>query len=121
MWRRIEGHSWHQINGKKFFENKDKIDFYVFVTYIPEQGEHKFERFVNEFIIVPSNELEKRIKSKKPSKEMYSFSFHFEKDKITGKYNTIRDHRETIEKTPLTDYSIFLDNWNLITNKLEKE
>jgi len=29
------GHSWHRIHKRKFYRDKNKVQFYVFVTYIP--------------------------------------------------------------------------------------
>lgn len=53
------GHSWHQIKREKFLKDRDKVDFYVFLTYLPLIGEHKLSHFETKFLIVPSAELEK--------------------------------------------------------------
>jgi len=97
------GHSWHQIHKRKFVRDKGKVDFYIFLTYLPKFGEHKLASFENKFIIIPTKKLDKIIE-KKPSgkKEIYSFYFNFEGKKITE----IRD-------AP-TDYSEFLNRWDLI-------
>jgi len=102
------GHSWHQLHRKKFLRDKDKVDFYVFLTYMPKFGEHKLTSFENRFIIVPTKELEKLIKDK-PSgkKEVYSFYFNFEGKKVVEKRDEI------------TDYSEYLNRWNLIKDALE--
>ena len=53
------GHSWYQIREEKLL--KDDIDFYVFLTYKEDFGEHKVQGFQNKFLIVPKEELKSRI------------------------------------------------------------
>jgi hypothetical protein len=43
--------SWHVIFRKKF-RDKERVDFYVFLTYFP-----KYREFENKFIIVPALNL----------------------------------------------------------------
>jgi hypothetical protein len=104
----IRGHSWHQVHKRKFLRDKDKVDFYVFLTYLPRFGEHKLASFENKFVIVPTKDLEKLIMNK-PSgkKEIYSFYFNFEGKKVTENRNEI------------TDYSQYLTRWDLIRDALE--
>jgi hypothetical protein len=101
------GHSWHHLHKKKFLRNRKKVDFYVFLTYLPQFGEHRMLKFENRFVIVPTSELAKRIKNKKAGKKgIYSFYFNFEGKKVTEK------------RDKLTDYSDYLNQWNLLVEKL---
>jgi len=106
-WKGSRGHSWHQIHKKKFLRDKLKLDFYIFLTYLPRFGEHRLSAFENKFLIVPTLDLEKLIENK-PSgiKEIYSFYFNFEGKKIVEKRDTI------------TDYSEYLNRWGLIEKVL---
>jgi hypothetical protein len=95
--------SWHVIFRKKFVRDKERVDFYVFLTYLPKIGEHGTSKFENKFIIVPTSDLESLIKEKKVDKRgRYSFCFNFEGKKVADK----RD-------VP-TDYSEYLNRWDLI-------
>lgn len=77
------------------------MDFYVFLTYLPSE---------NKFVIIPTKNLEKLIKNKPSGQnEIYRFYFHFEGKEVTE----IRDG--------ITDYSEYLNRWDLIKNALEKE
>ena len=101
-------HSWHVISRKKF-SGKETVDFFIFLTYLPKYGEHKMSKFENKFIIVPTSKLEKLINRKKVDKRgRYSFYFNFEEKKVVDK----RDKE--------TDYSEYLDRWDLIDNALLK-
>ena len=107
------GHSWHQIKKEKFL--KRKADFYVFLTYQPVVGEHKISHFENKFLIVPSVELEKRMTVKNSGlRQVYSFYFHFENDKVW-------DERVTVSRNELTEYSRFLNAWHLVEAKTAEE
>jgi hypothetical protein len=112
------GHSWHRIEMEKFQRGKGKVQFYIFLTYVPLGGEHKeVSHFENKFLIVPSAELEKRMAIKSPGKNkpIYQFCFHFE-DK------NVWDERITVPiGNPLANYSIFLNAWNLIRELLDKD
>jgi len=102
-WKGTIGHSFHSLHKKKFLRDKKKLDFYIFLTYLPRFGEHRMQSFENKFIIVPTSELVKRIKNKKAGKrDIYFFCFNFEGKKVTEK----RDEP--------TDYSEYLDRWNLL-------
>lgn len=101
-----KGHSWHQIHKNKL--DKERVDFYVFLTYLPRFGEHKMSSFENKFLIVPTIELKKFVKSKNAGKTgIYSFYFNFEGKKVVDKRDGI------------ADYSHYLDGWNLIKEALE--
>lgn len=108
------GHSWQQLKRIKFDRSKGKVDFYVFLTYLPIQTEHKVSSFGYKFLIVPSSELEKRMTVKDAGKRsVYSFYFHFQDknvwdERVTG---TLDD--------PLTDYRQFLNAWDLVDEALE--
>ena len=108
----VLGHSWHQVKRTKLL--KRKVDFYVFLTYMPVVGEHKISRFDNKFLIVPSSELEERMVAKDAGKrQIYSFYFHFDCAKVW-------DERVVVEAgNPLTDYTEFLDAWDLIRKRIE--
>jgi len=108
------GHSWHQIKKEKFLKGAGKVDFYVFLTYLPLPGEHKISLFKNKFLVVPSTEIEKRMALKDPGKrEVYSFCFHFEDGKVWDERVTV----STLDN-PLTKYDDFLDAWYLIRQML---
>ncbi|MGD0072209.1 MAG: hypothetical protein ABSB71_11695 [Candidatus Bathyarchaeia archaeon] len=101
-----KGHSWHQVHKKKL--EKEKVDFYVFLTYLPRFGEHKMASFENKFIIVPTADLKKFAKNKNSGQTgIYSFYFNFEGKKVVDKRDGI------------TDYSNYLDGWKLIKEALE--
>lgn len=101
--------SWHQVKKKRLAETKKGVDFYIFLTYLPRLGEHKYDSFEYKFVIVPTDALAKRLTTKNAgSKGIYSFYFHFEGKKVTE----IRDEP--------TDYSKFLNNWTLIDKSLSK-
>jgi len=115
VWRSgHRGHSWHQIKKEKFFKGKRKVDFHIFLTYLPIVDEHKVSRFESKFLVVPSSELEKRMGLKNAGKrQIYSFCFHFGE-------GIVWDERVTVStlESPLTDYSEFLDAWHLIEKAL---
>ena len=104
----------HQIKRAKFVKNRGKVDFYVFLTYLPLVGEHKISRFENKFLIVPTAELEKRMTVKDPGKKgVYSFCFHFEGSNVWDERVTVGIDNE------LTNYTKFLDAWHLIEQALK--
>lgn len=108
------GHSWHRINKKKFLKSKSKVNFYIFLTYLPVLGKHKISSFQNKFLIVPTEELEKRMTVKDPGKrEVFSFCFHFEEDGVWDERVT------TTLDNELTNYTQFLDAWHMIKQTLE--
>ena len=103
------GHSWHQLK-KKSLQKNNGVNFYVFLTYIPEMGEHKVSSFEKRYIIVQTEEVAERAKTKRDSSGVLSFCFHFDKDR-----NDVHDERVN-KGTPRerTDYTPFLDKWELI-------
>jgi hypothetical protein len=102
------GHSWHQMREKKL---EDDVDFYVFVTYEDVPGKHKF-KFQNRFLVVPRDELMKRTSIKTSGRSgVFSFCFHFEKDKVW-------DERVTSVGNELADYTQFLEAWDLVKQTL---
>lgn len=107
------GHSWHQVRKERFLKTKEKIDFYVFLTYLPLLGEHKVSSFQQKFLIVPTSELEKRMAVKDPGKKkVYSFCFHFEEVNVWDERVTVGLGNE------LTNYSEYLDAWDLLKQAL---
>jgi hypothetical protein len=102
------GHSWHQLHKKKL--EKGKVDFYIFLTYYQKGGEHSPSPFEHRFIIISTSELERQIeKAKKKSGEKGIFSFYFN-----------FDGEKVIEKRDVpTDYSKYLNKWDLIEQALE--
>jgi len=85
VWKGSRGHSCHSLHEKKFLRDRKKVDFYVFLTYLPRFGEHRMEMFENEFVIIPTSELSKRIKDKKAGKRgIYFFCFNLLGDMQTG-------------------------------------
>ena len=75
------GHSWHQIKEQKLQENPGQVDFFVFLTYLPVVAEHKVNQFEYKYLVVPMEEVIKRLTIKRPSK-VYSFCFHFEENRV---------------------------------------
>lgn len=107
------GHSWHQLKRLKFERSRGKIDFYVFLTYLPILAEHKVSSFGYKFLIVSSSELERRIVVKDAGKKaIYSFCFHFQDKNVWDESVTA-----TLDE-PLTEYSQFLNAWDLIEKAL---
>jgi hypothetical protein len=103
------GHSWQQLKRIKFDRSKGKVGFYIFLTYLPIQGEHKVSSFGYRFLLVSSSELEKRMAVKDAGKKsIYSFCFHFQDKNVWDERVT------TTLDNPLTDYSQFLNAWDLI-------
>src|SRR4030067_5854 len=47
-----KGCSWHEIKEGDFLKDKRKVNFYVFLTYLPKFGEHKLASFENLFVII---------------------------------------------------------------------
>ena len=110
-----KGHSWHQVRKRRFLRDKGKVDFYVFLTYLPLYGEYRVSSFQQKFLVVPTLGLEKRFEIKDPGKrQTYSFCFHFEGRKVW-------DERITVEvDNILANYSDYLEAWHLIENHLNK-
>ena len=109
------GHSWQQVKKVKFEKGKGKIDFYVFLTYLPIEGEHKVSTFGYKFLVVPSDEIEKRLVIKDPGKRnIFSFCFHFQ-----GRNVWDERVRATLDD-PRTDYSQFLNAWEQIDKVLNE-
>jgi hypothetical protein len=106
MLRGSIGHSWHQIHKRKL--EKENVDFYIFLTYLPRFDEHKMASFENKFVIVPTDDLKKLVKDKNSGeKGIYSFYFNFREKKVFDK------------RDGLTDYSKYLDRWNSIEESLK--
>lgn len=106
-WKGTRGHSWHSLHKRKFLRDKERVDFYVFLTYIPRFGEHRLSTFENKFLIVPTSELETRLEDKATGKkEIYFFCFNFEGKKAVEKRHEI------------ADYSDYLNRWDLIEKAL---
>lgn len=109
------GHSWHQLKRIKFERSRGKVDFYIFLTYLPIQAEHKVSSFGYKFLVVPSSELEKRVAIKDAGKKsIFSFCFHFQDKNVWDERVTA-----TLDE-PLTEYSQFLNSWDLIDKALER-
>jgi len=103
--RRPRGHSWHQLSAKSL--RRARADFYVFLTYLPRFGEHRMHAFENKFVIVPARELKGLVEGKSAGRKgVYSFYFTF-------------DEKEVVEeRDEMTDYSGYLDRWDLICKAL---
>lgn len=93
LWKGTRGHSWHHVDGKKFLRDRRRVDFYVFLTYLPRLGEYRISSFEYKFVIVPPKVLEERMKAKNPGKRnIYSFCFHFEGKKVIEKRDKIAEY-----------------------------
>jgi len=102
------GNSWHHVDARKFQRDRNRVNFYVFLTYLPRLGVHRISSFDQKFVIVPTNVLEKNLKSKKSGKKgVYSFYFNF------------RDKHVTERRDKITDYAKYTDNWKLIDKTLK--
>jgi len=107
--RRPGGHSWHQLSAKSLQRSSGKVDFYVFLTYLPRFGERRLRTFENRFVIVSARELEGLVGGKSAGRKgVYSFYFSFEGERVAD----VRDE--------MTDYSMYLDRWGLIRKALEE-
>jgi hypothetical protein len=103
-----KGHSWHQIHKLKL--EKEKVDFYVFLTYLPRFGEYKMSSFENKFLIVPATDLKEFAESKNSGKTgIYSFYFNFEGKRVVDKRDGV------------TDYSKYFEAWNLVGAALKRQ
>ena len=105
------GHSWHQVHKKKL--EKENVDFYIFLTYYQKEGEHSPSPFENKFIIIQTSNLQKLIKKAKKKKSgkrgIFRFYFNFEGEKV-------------VEKRDMpTDYSNYLNRWDLIKEALDSK
>ena len=110
----INGSSWHQIHQRKLQRDLESVDFYVFVTYVPKYGKHKFGSFENKFLIVPTKELEKKVAVKNPGKSgIYHFYFHFAENRVVEIRGKIAE-KELVKFRTSRDYSEFSDAWHLI-------
>jgi len=63
-WKGSIGHSWHHLSRKSSLREKKTVDFYVFLIYLPRYGQHRLRTFETKFVVVPTDELEKRIERK---------------------------------------------------------
>src|SRR4030042_2972754 len=112
--------AWHQENIKNFTKNKDKVDFYVFVIYLPGHlvNAKRKSRFEIKFVIVPTKELWRRIQRKKPNKNgTYNFYFRFRDD---GTLQEVREKKSVIQDNSLNfDYTKYLNAWSLIHEAYE--
>jgi len=115
------GSAWHQETKKNFDKNKNRVNFYVFVTYLPGYlaNTKKKNKFVIHFVIIPTEKLLRRIECKKANKDgTYDFFFRF---KDNGKLHEVREKksiREDKDKRWAFDYSEYLNAWDLIAKKL---
>jgi len=108
------GHSWHKVRWDKLVKDKERVSFYVFITYLPSVKGHRIGFFENRFLVVPTAELERRLEVKKiRGRNMYCFCFHFEGEHVYDEDTTVDISDER------ADYSRFLDAWHLIAQALE--
>jgi len=110
-----EKHSWHEESVKNIDENRERCDFYIFVTYIPSYLLVNQEKpsFKTDFIIVPMKELLRRTKRKTPTKkgkQAFYFSYDFEKNKVLE----IRQKGKVWKDDHDFDYTSFRNNWEII-------
>jgi len=107
--RRPRGHSWHQLSAKSLRRSSGKVDFYVFLTYLPRFGERRLSTFENRFVIVPARELEGLVEGKSAGKKgVYSFYFSFDGETVLE------------VRGEMTDYSRYLNRWDLIRKALDE-
>ena len=106
--RKGKSHSWHQVSKKNLQAGSGKrlADFFVFLTYLPLEGENKISSFEHRYIVIPFKHLAEKCKTKKDSGGTYSFYFHFDSRKVS-------ELRDTPE-----EYSLYLDKWGKIRSAL---
>ncbi len=94
------GHSWHEIKERDFLRDKHLVNFYVFLTHLTDEE--------TPFLIMPSKDLERLIQHKPiGQKGIYRFYFHINGKEVTECRNE------------LTDYSQYLNRWDLIKSALD--
>ncbi len=113
-----ENSSWHQETRKNFEKNKNRVDFYIFVIYLPGclANTEKKDKFIIHYVIIPTGELLKRIEFKKINKNgTYDFYFRFKDNK---QLNEVRERKSVrnFKGWPF-DYAKYLNAWNLIAEK----
>ena len=79
-----KGHSFHQVPEKKL--DKNNVDFYVFLTYLPQNGENRLKSFKKEFLIIPTANLKEFVNQKKSGMKGV-FSFYFSLMRKRGKFS----------------------------------
>jgi len=108
-----KAHSWHQLSLKKHKNAFGSVDFYIFLTYLPYFGEHKISEFKYVYLIVPYDEIDKRIILKDSGiRNIYRYYFHFENEFV------IDLRTKNTNNNNLKDYGVFLNAWNLIDEAL---
>lgn len=115
-----KNHAWHQEYKKNLDKNIKKVDFYIFLIYLPGHlaKTKKKNTFKKYFVIIPSKDLTIKMKSKKPTKKgKYNFYFSFVND-ITDKIYEIRETGSKNNPAKF-DYSEYLNAWGLIKRRLK--
>jgi hypothetical protein len=111
--------AWHEVNKKKFANDRRKVDFYIFLIYFPrclmKADKKKRNVFEKYFVIVPEARLLENIKSKNPRKKKkdYVYVFNF---RLGDDNKKLFDVRESDLKGH--DYSKYLNSWHLIEKKI---
>ena len=110
--------SWHQIakGNIELEKNSRKIipDFFVFLTYCPEESETKISKFTERYIIIPTTDLKEKLISKKDSNGKYSFYFAFNGDNAWD----IREHTTGYKPGDGVPYTAYLEQWRLLDEAL---
>ena len=113
-------HSWHQVHKSKLEDLIEEMDFFVFMTYVDLPKGNKMG-FRKEFIIVSAQDLAEICRTKKSSKDIYSFYFSFQYDSNWTKVLDVRDMKENWQWDKAPSYSNYYDNWDQIVDTLEDE
>ena len=112
--------TWHQETKKKINRSRGRVDFWVFLIYLPGYlaGTNKKNKFEKYFIIIPTGELLEKVKFKTPDKNgKYHFYFRIEAD--NKEVTDVRENEKTQENNRgAFDYSKYLNAWQFIERKI---
>lgn len=98
-----QNEAWHEVSQKSLEKNKDRVDFYVFVIYLPKHlTVLKNTPWEIHFVICPTKILIERAEKKKLKDGDYVFHFRFEG-------SSLKERRDES-----VDYTEYLNAWNLI-------
>ena len=102
--------TWIQISRKSIWEPSYRIDFFIIVLHnlvdTTYKGTTKKQMKIN-YLIIPANELKKRICEKKKSGKSDIYNFYFW---IDDKEKRVFDYRDKVE----IYFSDCLDNWDIL-------
>jgi len=107
------GHSSHRLEISEKDGNGRKVDFYVFLTFVPLKTTRNASPYGYRFLVVPSRDLKDRTAIKDHEKSGFNFCFHFQKKNVWD------EKVKTTLNNSLTDYTKFLNAWQLLADALD--